>query len=243
MSNTTLKIIAIICMTIDHAGYLLAAHGNIQFASTEYYLMRGIGRLAFPIFLFLAIEGYKHTSNIKKYIIGLFIFAIISAYPFYYAFGSYFDVFFTLGTVVLMLYIFDNFGSNYFKILFFILFMFFAYKLSFDWGLPAIATIYLLQTIYKDKNKLIFYLPITLTLVTFIYYHCTSTNLFEIFKIENILYSFNYYKYFTLPILLTIPLLYFYSGKRGFKLVGFKKYLFYVYYPLHLIILKTMIFY
>lgn len=47
-----------------------------------------IGRIAFPIFAFMIVEGYFHTSNLKKYVKRLFIFAVISELPFNLALGS-----------------------------------------------------------------------------------------------------------------------------------------------------------
>ncbi len=44
--------------------------------------MTYLGRIAFPIFAFQIVEGYLHTSNIKKYKKRLFIFALISEIPF-----------------------------------------------------------------------------------------------------------------------------------------------------------------
>ena len=41
-----------------------------------------IGRLAFPIFAFMIVEGYFKTSNLKRYVGRLFIFAIISEIPY-----------------------------------------------------------------------------------------------------------------------------------------------------------------
>ena len=74
MTYTLLKYIAIITMLIDHIG-LRFASGNL------YFILRYIGRIAFPIFAFQIVEGYKHTSNLDKYKKRLFIFALISEIP------------------------------------------------------------------------------------------------------------------------------------------------------------------
>ena len=47
-----------------------------------------IGRIAFPLFAFMIVEGYFHTSNLKKYIKRLVIFAIISEIPFNLVMGN-----------------------------------------------------------------------------------------------------------------------------------------------------------
>lgn len=58
-----------------------------------------IGRLTFPIYAFLLVEGYFHTKNLKKYVGRLFLFAIISEIPFNLAMGS--TVFFPIHQNVL----------------------------------------------------------------------------------------------------------------------------------------------
>ncbi|ROR28178.1 TraX protein [Mobilisporobacter senegalensis] len=77
MNSFTLKMIAIITMLIDHTAHVL-----IPPDEPIYYVMRAIGRLAFPIFCFLIVEGLFHTRNVNKYMLRLGIFALISEIPF-----------------------------------------------------------------------------------------------------------------------------------------------------------------
>ena len=69
MSSFVLKLIAIITMLIDHIGAVLYP---------EIRWLRLIGRIAFPIFAYLVAEGFYKTSDIKKYLKRLFIFALVS---------------------------------------------------------------------------------------------------------------------------------------------------------------------
>lgn len=115
ITGSTLKMIAIITMFIDHTAavilerMLYMQRFSSQTAYTVYIIMRLVGRLGFPIFCFLLIEGFCHTRNVKKYACRLFLFALLSEIPFDLGFrGSIFyrqyqNVFFTLliGLIVL----------------------------------------------------------------------------------------------------------------------------------------------
>ena len=88
LSGSTLKIIAVITMLTDHIGAgilgrIITMQGIYSGSVYNVYtVMRYIGRLAFPIFCFLLVEGFMHTHNVKKYASRLFVFALISEIPF-----------------------------------------------------------------------------------------------------------------------------------------------------------------
>lgn len=95
INGTQLKLIAIITMLIDHIGAAILEKNSEVYA--QYYMqsdfMRTIGRMAFPIFCYLSVQGFLHTKNIKKYILRLFVFALLAEVPFDLAFfDSYFYV-------------------------------------------------------------------------------------------------------------------------------------------------------
>lgn len=62
-------------MLIDHLGIVLYCNQMID--NNTYVLMRSIGRIAFPIFAFLIVEGYRKTKDIRKYQLRLFISALV----------------------------------------------------------------------------------------------------------------------------------------------------------------------
>ncbi len=91
-SGTTLKFIACVTMLIDHIG---ASCIETQYTMAKYIpatlicfdsVLRLIGRLAFPIFCFLLVEGFQHTHDVKKYIRRLLLFGVVSEIPFDMAF-------------------------------------------------------------------------------------------------------------------------------------------------------------
>ena len=63
LSSFTLKIIAVVTMLIDHIAMAFLAQG-----SSLYMVMRSIGRLSFPIYCFLLVEGFYHTRDKKKHL-------------------------------------------------------------------------------------------------------------------------------------------------------------------------------
>ena len=74
-----LKIIALVCMIIDHVGFSIL--DNID-------PLRWIGRIAFPLYAFLIAEGCRYTKNRTRYLVRLCVFALISEIPFDIAFSA-----------------------------------------------------------------------------------------------------------------------------------------------------------
>ncbi len=106
MSALVLRVIACIAMLIDHIGYQI---GNME--------CRMIGRIAFPIFVFLIINGYRHTSNKAYYAFRLALFAIISQIPFsLFCYNridfSHGNVMVTLFFALICIWLADSIGKN-----------------------------------------------------------------------------------------------------------------------------------
>lgn len=214
MTSAVLKYIAVIAMLIDHIGaFILEDMYGIN--STIYILSRSIGRIAFPIFAFLLVEGFKKTKNRKKYFINLLIFALLSEVPFDLANkGSLMDfnqqnIFFTLLTNLTMLCVIEGIKINktdlkaITEILIVLLFSLVSMLFKFDYSFFAPLVVYSYYKFYENKKMR--FLGSELSL----YFEA-----FSLVHISNIL-------------------IYFYNGKRGRQ----SKYFFYFFYPLHLLII------
>ena len=117
LSGADLKLIAIISMLADHVNkaliypYLESNHGFLAFISDVFDI---IGRIAFPLFCFMLVEGYFKTRNRKKYLLNLLLFGVISEVPFdMFTTASFFNmnwnnVMFTLALVLVTVWIIDT---------------------------------------------------------------------------------------------------------------------------------------
>ena len=235
VKGSTLKWIAIITMLIDHTGATVV-EGMLSTASAHdyqrwyvlYMIMRAIGRLAFPIFCYLLVEGVKHTSNPKKYAVRLLVFALISDMPFDYAFfGGWFvwsqqNVFFTLliGFIAVECgrYLEEWCSKPMLKYLLIAVstfaFMVGADFLHTDYGSMGVLTIvlmYYFPQILPEKRK----------------------NFGFLFAIIPLMLT-NYYE---VPALLDTLIVRKYDGTRGRQM----KYFFYAFYPVHLLILGLLV--
>ena len=235
LTGSHLKWIAIITMLIDHIGAAILEIGllpkvanavlagnSFDYVMADYHfwyrfdsILRAIGRLAFPIFCFLLVEGFLHTKNVKKYALRLGLFALISEIPFDLAFNqnlleiSYQNVFFTLliGLLVLI-------GQKYFEETL-------PPHISWLRFIVALTGILLAQFLRTDYDAF------GILLIVLLY---EFRNLPKLRCITGaILMLFN-----STTGCLAFLLLWFYNGERGKQL---PKYFFYAFYPAHLLVL------
>ncbi len=231
LNSNHLKIIAIIAMTIDHIADLLYPGMPNIFMSN---IMHIIGRLTAPIMFFFICEGYYYTKDVKKYISRLFIFALISHFAYCFAFGINFIPFST---------------GNIFN------------QTSIMWTLAwAVVALHILHGKNNLKECQKWLLIILINLITFssdfssiavmaiLFMYDRRDNLkgqmismmawLSLYALISYLFVSKTYGLIAMTAILVYPLLKNYNGKRG--KVKWLKWFFYLYYPLHLIIIGVL---
>lgn len=238
ITGSTLKLIAIVSMLIDHIGGIILLRALMLYGLLDkinaqdgaafidvhaglyytYVIFRQIGRIAFPIFCFLLVQGFLHTHDVKKYLSRLFLFALISEVPFDLGFS---------GTN------FDWSHQNVYFTLFF--------------GVLAITGIQMA----KDKMDWSIMGRVLVSLLVVLI--CTGAALllktdYDVLGVLAIVVLYLFRKRKTLSsglgcaVLMEIPTfvsmlpVYFYNGKRGINI----KWLFYLFYPVHILLLYLL---
>jgi hypothetical protein len=202
-----LKWIAIITMTSDHVGRILYP---------EFTVLHFIGRLSFPLFAYLLILGMETTRNIRNYFIRLFVFAFISQVPFFLAIGygpfDSLNIFFILSSGLLFIYFFKK-GS-----MLVVVPMLASLVLPFDYGIYGIAVI---GCMYILKKNIKFGVA-SLVLLNALFLVPWNSQFLSIAAIPLILLHKN-------GSLTTTK-----ETDEEYTIPAWRKYFFYVYYPLHL---------
>lgn len=207
LAGSALKWIALFTMAIDHIGAAQIAPA-IKYGSELYTLCRIIGRIAFPLFCFLLVEGFCYTRNRKRYLRRLFLFALLSEIPFDLAFydsvasWNQQNVFFTLCLGLCALY-----GMEYLQqrkdlmclSVFAAAAVAWLLRSDYDcFGVILIVVMYLLRDRKWQRNGVVGVMCVW-----------EPSSLLALLPIQ------------------------FYNGKRGWQ----PKYLFYWFYPIHLMLL------
>ena len=218
MNRNWLKIIAVISMLIDHIGVYFFA---------DIIWFRIVGRLAFVLFAFFIATGWKKTGNRKKYFFTLLLFACVSQVP-YIALNNWkLNILFTYLFALILIYLIEHLDENKIvhvvEIIAVVLFLVSTESWGFvEYGICGVA---LVLIFYFIEDKLLFYSLSTL---------CLMLMTFEKMALSSFTFE-NSIQIFSLFSLLLIAL---YNGKKG-KLN--LKWLFYVFYPLHLCIIYLIL--
>ncbi len=216
LSGNQLKIFALIAMTCDHVGLQLLP---------QCMILRFIGRLAFPIFAYMIAEGAKYTKNRTKYFLQMFGLGVICQLVYFFAMNSLYQcILITFSFSLVLIYALDHAMK----------------KNSFDaWLLFScvfVATVFLVEGLphllpntdycvdYGIWGVLtpvvVFAAPIKLTKLVSLCITLTGLSFVGV-----------YYQWIALFTLIPLAL---YNGKRGKHKM---KNLFYIYYPLHLVVI------
>ena len=225
MSFFALKTVALLSMLWDHVTYVWPL--DLPFAA-DY-----IGRIAAPIFLFSIANGYRHTRNFKKYALRLLTFACLAEWPYYLLFGFHGNIMFTLllGLLTLRLMDWGNekraglgyalaagvaIAAEHFALAEgkgrYILFIL-AFYLTDHWPVRKKALLWLFL-MPLSRYRLIWML--FSEQFTWRWFHMLCIN--------------------ALGPLLGVALTFCYNGKKGLAFPG-DKYLWYIFYPTHLLVL------
>jgi len=235
LSANALKLIAITAMLIDHTAAVF-----MNLADPQTVLMRGIGRITAPIMFYFLAEGYHKTRNVNKYTSRLALFAAISYVPFIYCMEGSFpnshnymrlNVIFTLFLALLALRARNEIKNPVVQWLIICTLLF--VSLTADWSYIAIIMVLMFDYFYGDYKKQAFgYCMLSLFYI--------APQFLTVF--QSIVYSHTvnwvYVRMLMLYIGMFIPvlLLKFYNGEKGKGGKAFS-YLFYIFYPLHLLVL------
>lgn len=225
-SRNVLKCIALISMVSDHIAYcFLEPVGAYRMV---YLLLRGFGRISFPLFCFLLVQGFLYTKNIRNYFLRIFLFACLSEIPFdlfcyhrLYALEGQ-NVLFTFSIALLVLYGLSK--TSAIKGYQFLLVLSGA-ALAFFW--------------HTDYS----YLGVVLTAVMYLWRERRLEQFVILCVVMGVQGGMN-------PLeILALPMIMFYSCETGEKKAGTlsgagrllrKRYFFYLFYPAHMLFLAFL---
>ena len=203
LDSFQLKCIAIVSMALDHTGAVLYP---------SQIWLRCLGRIAFPIFCFLIVEGFFHTHDVRRYMGRLGVFALISEIPYDLAFRgvpleyAHQNVFFTLLIGIGMMVLLERNREWPVKAVILLLAMWLAVLIRSDYNFRGVLLIFVFYIFHESR-----WLAVTAG------------------GFWNFLYQGVIQKYGVLSVL---PLA-LYNGERGRKM----KYFFYIFYPAHLLLM------
>ena len=229
MSVLMIKVIACISMLFDHLRYAIPE-------INDYFFLKNIGRLSFPLFAFCIVEGYIHTKNLKKYLLRLFVFGLISQYPFMLfrtLVNDYFyiNIMFTFILGIIAIMCIDKIDNKIIGTILSLIVIALGKFLHVDYGWYGVATCVVLY-IFRGKN---IQRTIAFSCLIIAYYSISIiTGLLEnnVIGLDKFIHAFYLNASKMIFVILSSCFMWIYNGKLG-KKSKFSKYFFYVFYPLN----------
>lgn len=226
LCSDTIKYIAIFAMLLDHIGWAF-----LDFNSPVSQIFHTFGRITAPIMCFFIAEGYTHTKDVKKYLLRLFVFAVISQIPWCVMHGQEltklsFNMIFTLFFALLAVLIEDKIKDPTLKSVL-ILFCAAATIVS-DWYVFAVLwSVAFFKYKNKPKKLVLSFSAVSLMYTGYMFYQNINAGNDPFKSFLSVLFTFGTF--------LALPLIFSYDeAKRPNKK---SRFVFYVFYPLHMFIL------
>lgn len=220
LSGTALKRLALASMLLDHLGAsLLEAGWFAAAAPTPSWLwldqcLRWAGRLAFPLYCFLLVEGFVHTHSLRRYAGRMLLFALVSEVPFDLAFfrtpfyWGHQNVYWTLLLGLCALGCLQRFGPH-----------------SVRGGLGALGLAVLAELLRTDYGAL----GVLLVMILYLFREDRTKQC--LFGALAVCYE--------LPAPLAMLPAFYYNGTRG-RCAKWEQWAFYLFYPAHLAVLALL---
>lgn len=244
MTAFALKLIAIIAMTVDHIAYTFFP---------DILWLRIFGRITIVIMAYFITVGYRKTRNVTRYMLRLLAFAVISEIPFHLLFGNpdkiifiqdSSNVIFTLFLGVAALWLSDiaekkNRDLGFIRIIVYAAAIAVAVVIRSDWQYKGLLIVFAFYHAGQDRAKMILY-PGT------VYFMCFIADIIRFYLRDYWISGSLPSQGLGIPLVelcgvFALPLILCYNGKKGTS----AKYLFYIYYPLHLTLIwlaRTFVF-
>lgn len=217
LSSFWLKIIAIAGMTANHFAYIFQPHLSLPLQCVLFAL----GGLTFPILGFLLVEGYRHTSSVKRYGLRLFAFALLAQAPFWVFLDHKGNVLFTLLLCLIMLWALDSLKGSPLGLAVAAACVGASY--ACDWGVIGPVLVLVFAKAEGSLTKRAF----TAALMPAVVEGFGSVSRMVS---QHSLAMLPFFFYGVIGAMATVPLIGLYNGQRGKSL----KWFFYAYYPAHI---------
>ena len=242
LNANALKLVAVLAMTVDHIAWAVFAGYPRELLPV---LLHIIGRLTCPIMCYFIAEGYHYTNDINRYTGRLFLFAILSHFAYIFASNNFINarsfipfyygevlnqtsVMWALAWGLVMLRIANSERIKQGAKLALILL---ACVISFpsDWSCIASLCILAFGTNRGNFKRQMLWMVFYVAIYSVVYF-------FALDKLYGII---------QMAVVLAVPFLWLYNGERGKnpKVNKVMKWVFYLYYPLHLLVIGIVRFF